>query len=122
MTRILKAFGFAITGLRSAVNRDLNFRVHIAVSVTVILMGLSFSISANEWFAIILAIGITFSAELFNSALEQLCDTTHPGIHPTIGRVKDISAAAVLIAALSSAIIGIMIFLPHIINHATQLL
>ena len=59
---------------------------------------------------IVVAITLVWSAEAFNTALEQLADALHPQQHPGIGRAKDVAAAAVLIAALGAAVIGLLVF------------
>jgi diacylglycerol kinase len=60
------------------------------------------------------AIVLVWGAEAFNTALEQLADTLHPERDPGIGRAKDVAAAAVLIAALGAAVIGVLVFVPHL--------
>ena len=62
---------------------------------------------------IIVAITLVWCAEAFNTALEQLADALHPENHPGIGRAKDVAAAAVLIAAVGAAVIGMLVFVPH---------
>ena len=61
---------------------------------------------------------MVFIAELFNTALETLVNLVSPEFNPKAGHVKDISAAAVLIAAIMALIIGVLIFLPKIIDAA----
>ncbi len=63
---------------------------------------------------IIFAIGLVISAEMINTAIETLTDLISPEHHDKAGRAKDIAAGAVLIAAISAAIIGIIIFLPYL--------
>jgi diacylglycerol kinase len=67
-----------------------------------------------EWIAISVAIGLVLIAEFFNTAIESLADFVSPGFHKDIGRIKDISAGAVLVAVLIAVIIGILIFWPHL--------
>ena len=49
-------------------------------------------------------------AELFNTAIEQLCNLVSPGHNLIIGKVKDLSAAAVLVSAIMAAVTGLVIF------------
>jgi diacylglycerol kinase (ATP) len=57
-----------------------------------------------------------WSAEAFNTALEQLADALHPERHAGIGRAKDVAAGAVLIAAVGAAVIGVLVFVPHLVQ------
>lgn len=84
--------------------------------ILIIIAGFFFEISKTEWLAIIIVIGFVFSMEIINSAIEQLADFASSDYHETIKKVKDLSAAAVLISALVSVIIGCIIFIPKIIE------
>ena len=59
---------------------------------------------------------LVLSLELMNTAIEKICDLISKDIHPVIKVVKDISAAAVLIAAIGSLFTGAIIFLPKLLN------
>jgi diacylglycerol kinase len=54
--------------------------------------------------------------ELLNTAIEKICDLITKDIHPIIKVIKDIAAAAVLIAAIGSFLSGVIIFLPKILD------
>jgi len=112
--RRLKSFAYALQGLAFLVRTQPNARVHLLATVLVCAAGVYFSLSRAEWLWIAVAIVLVWSAEAFNTALEQLADTLHPEQHPGIGRAKDVAAAAVLIAALGAAAIGVGVFLPHL--------
>jgi hypothetical protein len=72
------------------------------------------NINIYEWIAVIFSIGLVFSMELINSAIENTADFISLEKHDTIRKIKDLSAAAVLISALAALIIGLIIFLPKI--------
>ena len=112
--RRLKSFAYALRGMVQLVRTQPNARVHLLVTVLVCAAGFYFSLGRTEWLWIIVAIVLVWSAEAFNSALEQLADVLHPGHHAGIGRAKDLAAAAVLIAALGAAVIGVLVFAPHL--------
>lgn len=67
-----------------------------------------------EWIMIVFAIGFVFAAEAFNTAIEIWVDKLQPDFDPKAGRAKDLAAAAVLIAAISAATVGLIIFIPKI--------
>lgn len=93
-----------------------NAWLHTLATVLVIGAGLFLQITRFEWNWLILAIMTVWSAEALNTAFEFLADATTPDYHPLIGKAKDVAAGAVLIAAIGSAIIGLLIFCPYLVN------
>ena len=93
-----------------------NFWVQCVVAITVIIFGLLLKISTAEWLFISLSIGFVLAAEVFNSAIEKLVDLVSPDFNERAGLIKDMAAGAVLIAAITSAIIGLIIFIPRILQ------
>lgn len=91
-------------------------KIHVGVAVLVLGLGYVLKISSVEWITVVLCIGLVFSAEMFNTALEILVDKVSPQKDPIAGKIKDISAGAVLIAAIISVIVGVIIFLPKLID------
>ena len=110
----LRSFVYAWRGIRFMAATQHNFWIHLALSILVIIAGFVFDISLTEWCLIIFAMGLVLMAETFNSALEQLTDLVHPDRDPRAGRIKDLAAGAVLLAAIASALIGLLIFAPKI--------
>jgi diacylglycerol kinase len=112
--RFLKSFLFALNGLGEAIRHEKNFRIQFVIALLVIGAGFFFSISATEWMAILICIAMVLSFEIMNSAIEKLCDFVCPSINPTIKKIKDLSAGAVLLSAIISFIVGCIIFIPKI--------
>ncbi|HLO38436.1 MAG TPA: diacylglycerol kinase family protein [Lacibacter sp.] len=112
----MKRFIHAITGLISAIRSEVNMRIHIIASVLVCIAGFYFQIASVEWLILILCIVLVISFELVNTSIEELCNMVHPEHHPIIKKVKDIAAAAVLVAAVGSVIAALIIFLPKLIS------
>jgi len=94
-----------------------NAWIHAAFSAGVVAVGLYLRLDRWEWCAIIIAMMAVWTAEALNTALEFLCDVASPDFHPLVEKSKDIAAAAVLISALGSAVIGVLIFVPHIFGN-----
>ena len=113
LVRRLKSFVYALHGLDHLVRTQPNARVHLLATGLVCGAGMYCGLGRAEWLWLIVAMVLVWSAEAFNTALEQLADAVHPERHPGIGRAKDAAAAAVLIAALGAAIIGVLVFLPY---------
>lgn len=116
LSSFFKAFGYAAKGLAEAIRTQFNIRFHFVATLLAAGMGLYFSISLVEWCFIILAIAIVWIAELLNTALEYITDFVSPEYNDIAGKVKDIAASAALIAAIASAIIGLIIFIPKMIG------
>ena len=111
----VQSFAHAFRGLRSLFEETPNALIHLIAAIIAITLGFAFRISSGEWLAIIIVIGTVFSMEAVNTALERLSDyTCNKEIHPTIKKVKDLAAAAVLIAVVAALTVGIIIFLPKI--------
>ncbi len=110
-----KSFTYAFNGLRVLFREEHNSRIHLTAMVCVVAAGFLFSISPLEWVAVVFAIGLVFSGEIINSAIEDLSDVVCPDRDERIGKVKDLAAAAVLVSALTALAIGLIIFLPKII-------
>ena len=121
MKKFIRGFGYAFKGLRYAAATQLNFRVHLVAMLLASFMGYALHISTNEWQWIMLGIALVLITELLNTAIEFLTDLVSPGYNELAGHVKDVSAGAVVIAALFALITGIIVFLPKIlllIQHA----
>src|SRR4051812_2420692 len=91
-----------------------NAWIHAGATVIVIAGALLLRISARDWCWIILAIAIVWTAEALNTAFEFLADAASPEFHPLVRDAKDVAAGAVLITAVGAAIIGGIIFWPHV--------
>jgi len=113
----MRSFAFAFNGIRSCFTTEQNFRIHTLLAVAVLALAIIFNISAYEWIATALSIAFVIVMEMMNTAIEKLCDVVHRDLHPAIKKIKDITAGAVLIAALSALATGLVIFLPKIITH-----
>ncbi|MEZ4936541.1 MAG: diacylglycerol kinase family protein [Crocinitomicaceae bacterium] len=109
-----QSFPYAMNGVRLLIQNTHNAWVHLFAAVLAIILGFVLEISWGEWMLIIMVIGLVLALEAVNSALEILCDFVSPEKHDQIKKIKDLSAGAVLIAALTSFIVGLMIFLPKI--------
>ena len=115
MRRLIKSFGYALSGIAYTAKTQMNFQIHMVAIVLVALAGWYFQLSSGDWLWIILAIGLVLVTELLNTAIEQLVNLVSPEFNILAGRVKDIAAGAVLIAAISSVAIAAIIFIPKLI-------
>ena len=114
--KLINSFKYAFAGLISSLKTEQNMRIHILAVILVIIAGFVLKISLIEWCICITLCGMVIFAELINTAIETTVDIAMPEINEKAKLAKDISAAAVLILAISSAIVGCIIFVPKIIE------
>lgn len=110
----IKSFRYAFEGLGFFLKNDHNGRIHAFAAVLAIVLSWCFSISALEWIAVLSTIAAVLVAEIINAAIEKLADVVSPDYHPKIKIVKDLAAAAVLIAAFLALAVAIIIFIPKL--------
>jgi diacylglycerol kinase len=109
----VKAFGHAFSGWWFVIRTQRNAWIHMVVSIAVILMSFLLHINATSWALILLAIALVWIAEFLNTALEAVVDLASNHQQHELARVgKDVGAAAVLIAAVISVIIGLLVLGP----------
>lgn len=116
MNKFLNRFKFPIAGLVTIVKKDRNLILHLVFAVIVIFVSLILKLNQNEWLWIILAIFSVLITEIINTSIEYVVDmyTDKYNIHAK--HAKDTAALAVLLSSIMAAIIGIMIFLPKLIE------
>lgn len=116
LEKMSRSFRVALFGIRHA-SSERNVRIHTIVGVLVVAAGYVYQLEVWEWCAVILAMGLVLSTELINTAIEELSNVVRDQNTLSRGATKlprDIAAGAVLIAAISSATVGLLIFLPRI--------
>jgi diacylglycerol kinase (ATP) len=104
------SFVFAFRGLCYCIKNERNFRFHMVTAFYVLLAAFVTRLEAAEWIALLICISAVIGAEMLNTAIEELCNTLHPGRSDGIGHVKDMTAGAVLFFAVASAVVGGIIF------------
>lgn len=108
-----RSFGYAFKGILQVFIYENNAHVHLVATILVVMAGLFFDVTRAEWLWIILAIALVWITESINTAIEKMVDFISPTYHPVAGKIKDIAAGAVLIAAVAAFIIGLFIFTPY---------
>lgn len=109
--QVLLSFRFAFAGLR-LLALDRNMLVHVLAAAVTIGVGAWLKLSASEWALLVLTIVFVVCLEAVNSAIEYVVDLASPEFNPLAAKAKDISAAAVLIAAFGAVVVGAVLFLP----------
>lgn len=111
----VRSFYYAGTGIRRFLYREHNARIHLVATVIVVLAGIVYKVSWPEAAILAAAVGLVWLAEMFNTCLEKAMDLISREIKPEIGFIKDLAAAAVLVASIVAFLIGLFIFIPHIL-------
>jgi len=114
--RIKESFKCALRGFKKAIISEKSLRIHFLIAFIVIIAGLIFKISKTEWLFIIMVIALVLVIEMVNTAVEKILDLVCKEENGEVGFIKDFFASIVLIASLGAMVIGLIIFIPKIIN------
>lgn len=114
--RWTQGFGFALKGIALAWREETHFRIEVCAAFAVLLLAFLFDVSAVEWLILVLTSTFVLAVEVLNTALEQFCNMVKADLDPHVEKIKDLAAAAVLIASIGAAFIGITIFAPRVIS------
>lgn len=117
-----KSFYHAFRGIGEVLPKERNLKIHLTIMALVIISGIVFKISITEWLICTILFGMVISLELVNTAIEKTVDICMPEINEQARIAKDVSAGAVLIGAITSALVGIIIFLPKGIEFIQNIL
>ncbi|MBQ8000640.1 MAG: diacylglycerol kinase family protein [Ruminococcus sp.] len=111
MKKQIRSFGFALSGLWNAIRTEAHLRFHLVAGVWVFIFAFLGEFSLTQWAVLCLTVSAVISAELVNTAAEDLCDLYTREQKPEIKRIKDISAAAVLVFALGAVCVAVVLFI-----------
>lgn len=114
--RTFKSFSYAFFGIKDALRRGPNLKIHIAIGLLTLILAALFSFSPIEWILLIFTIFFVLTLEFVNSALEVTVNLASPEVKEEARIAKDISAASVLLAAIMAVAIGLILFLPKILS------
>lgn len=109
------SFGYAFQGLGFLLRTQRNAWIHAVATVCAVSVSIWLPLSRIEWGLVIVAITLVWMAEAFNTAVEALVDLYSPKRHSLAKVAKDCAAGGVLIAAVGAAVIGFVVFLPHLL-------
>lgn len=111
-SRVL-SFKYAIDGIYSAFKQEPNLKFHFLAAILVVILGFFLKVSRADFIILVIVIGLVISLELTNTAIETVINSFTTEEHPGAKLAKDVAAGAVLIAALTSIIVGVIIFYPY---------
>lgn len=111
---LTSAFRNAFAGLAGAFRTERNLKIDACFAVLAVVLGLAFGIDAPSWLAIVVCIGMMFSLETVNTAIEAVVDLASPGYHELAKRAKDCAAGAALAGAIASVAVACIVFIPRL--------
>ncbi len=115
----LKKFGYAFRGLFVSLKEESSLVVHFIIATIVIIVGIILNkyMTPVDWSIVVILIAIIIGMELLNTAIENVVDIIMFEYNAKAKKIKDISAAATLILTLASVVVGLVIFIPKIIEY-----
>jgi diacylglycerol kinase (ATP) len=117
----IASFGHAFRGWWYVIRTQRNAWIHATITTIVVIMAVWLRLSTHDWAILVLTIALVWAAEFFNTAIEAVVDLASPVHHPLAKVGKDVGAAAVLIAASASVIVGLLILGPPLWLQVTSL-
>ena len=111
----LRSFRYAFAGIVLLFREEHNAQIHATITVLVVVAGVVLRVSPVEWAVLVICIGVVLAAEAFNSAIERIADYLTLERDDRIRDIKDLAAGAVLLCAIAAAIVGLIVFVPHIV-------
>jgi diacylglycerol kinase len=108
------SYKYAIRGIWLAFRFERNMIYHLVAAFAVVIVNVILEISHTEWLITLMLIGMVWSAEIFNTAIEKLADRVTQERDPIIGQVKDLASGGVLIIGVAAVVCGLIIYYPHI--------
>ena len=116
-----QSFRYAFAGIWHTLKTQRNAQIHVVIAVFVVVLGLLLNLTFIEWAIIILTTGFVITAEMLNTAAEAAMDFATTEFNPQVKTVKDVAAGAVLVAALTAVVVGLLILGPPLLDKAMQL-
>ncbi len=114
--KLFKSFGYAFEGIKYVLEHDQNLIIHFIATIIVSLMSIYFRLSAFEVAILFLTILVVVCAEMINSAIEKVIDLIKSEHHISAKIAKDVASGMVLVTAVGAIGVGILVFLPYIID------
>ena len=114
---VIKSFHYAFRGFRYAYKTEQSFRIQVFIGILVVVLMIFFKVTVLESIVLVLVMTMVLVLELINTVFEQLSDILKPRVHSYVEVIKDVIAAAVLVASIASLAVGLIIFLPYFLGN-----
>lgn len=114
--RFLKSFKDAYEGVRYAFNNEQNFRLQLIVGLLALALAVFLPLKDSERLLVVIMVFMVLVIELLNTAIERFIDLLKPRLHYYAKTVKDIMAGAVFLTSICALIVGLIVFIPYLVN------
>jgi diacylglycerol kinase len=114
--KLYSSFKRAFYGLKVAIREEQTFKIQVVAGIFVLFLMFLFPLRILERAVLFLTIILVLGLELINSQIERILDFLQPNHDSKVKRIKDLSAAAVLLASFGSVVVGLLIFLPYFLR------
>lgn len=114
MYTMINSFKYAIRGVKDALRSEHNLRIHFLAALIALVAAKLLKFSITEFAVLVLTISFVIISELMNTIIEKIVDMHSKEISEKARVIKDISAAIVLFAAITSVVVGIILFIPKL--------
>ncbi|MBN1992878.1 MAG: diacylglycerol kinase family protein [Anaerolineae bacterium] len=115
----LQSFQYAFAGIWHTLKTQRNAQIHLVVAFIIFILGLWLKLTLTEWAIIVLTMGLVIVTEMLNTVAEAAMDYTSTDFDPRIKIIKDVAAGAVLIAAITSVVVGLLVLGPPLLKRLT---
>lgn len=112
----IRSFHFAWQGILAFIRGEHNAWLHAVATVAVIILAAIVGVSKTEQLALVFVIALVWVTEILNTCIERIMDFISEQQHPDIKFIKDLSAGAVLVAAIAALLTGAIIFIPKLFH------
>jgi len=116
IVQLMESFKNAFAGLKHTLKTQRNMRIHFIIAILALLLSAFLKISRTELLMVFFSIFLVISMELFNTAVEIIIDMISSEYNIRAKIVKNVSAAAVLVAAFNAVIVAYLVFLDKLIQ------
>ena len=106
---LLNSFKYAIRGVLNATQGQRNIKIHWLAAGMIVMVGFYLDFNYVDWCIAVIMIGVVISAEVFNTAIEAIVNFISPEKKIEAGRIKDLSAGAVLLVSVGALFVGVLL-------------
>jgi diacylglycerol kinase len=112
---LARSFRYAFAGLFYVVRSQRNFRIHMTAALVAAALALALGFTPVEWAVLATIITLVMTLEMVNTVVEAAVDLASPTHHPLAKIAKDVAAGAVLLTAIGAVVVGLFLFVPHLL-------
>jgi diacylglycerol kinase len=111
-----RSFGYAFAGIAYILRTQRNARIEVAIGVAAVVLAWWLGLTSLEWAVLAITIALVLALEWINTALELAVSLASPERHPSAKAAKDVAAACVLLGAITSVVVGLLLFTPRLVS------